>query len=183
MRLFLTIGCIVSALTLVASGCGRKVEIVKIRYVEPAERHQPLAAAMPPVDFVLSGELAEAGHFDTAYDHYRHRQLDRCREFLEMALAEDPGHWRAHYLLAVLAFQEQNYVRAERCFLAALRFSDAPDQSRAAIYAALGLTMERLGKPGFAKQHYLTALKLDPSSTVAGDGLDRLTALSSLEGE
>ncbi|UCE24050.1 MAG: tetratricopeptide repeat protein [Candidatus Zixiibacteriota bacterium] len=113
--------------------------------------------------------------------HYQRRQYDSCRSLLEGLLGQSPSEWRAHYLMGLLDYNGQDFDRAERSLLAALRFVPPQKQCRATIYLALGMTLERQGEYARSKQHFITVLRLDSTSVAARNGLDRLTALTIIE--
>ena len=69
---------------------------------------------------------------------------------------------------------------AERTLLTSLRFVGSEKSNRALIYLALGHSLERKTDYTRAKQHFVTALNLDPTCSEARTGLQRLTALTSI---
>lgn len=112
---------------------------------------------------------------------YQNGLLDSSRTVLLEALEQDPSDWRVYYLLALIDYRLERYEAAERIFQTSLVFCPDTRENRALVYSALGLTLEQEGELGRAKQHFLTALNLDPESETARDGLQRLTTLTSAD--
>ena len=167
-------------LMVLACGCGRNMETIKALNLDKAE-------SAATVDLHGSVELlpftgpAMDPNLTACLAMYKQKQFDSCRTSLERMLATDPVRWRVLYLLALVDYESEEYVKAERNLLTALRFADSNKSNRALIYLALGNSLEQQGKHARSEQHFLTALNLDPTCSPASAGLQRLTTLTSVD--
>jgi tetratricopeptide (TPR) repeat protein len=88
-----------------------------------------------------------------------------------------PSHqhdWKLNYYFGKTESKKGNFVKSETYLLKSLRLVGDEKKDRADIYIALAEHYEIQSQLGKAKQHYLTALNLDPLSQTASESLKRL---------
>jgi len=179
MRRISQIGYLGLFLALLACSCGRRPEIIKALNLDETES---ATLAGPPASVQLMPFVGQAMDPDltACLAMYKQEKWDSCRASLEDMLATNPARWRVLYLLALVDYESEEYVRSERNLISALRFTGSNKNNRALIYLALGNSLQQQGQNAQSKQHFLTALKLDPTCTHARAGLERLTAHTSV---
>lgn len=169
-------------IAVVFASCGRNMEVIKVRLEDP-EPAQPVDCRLPTAEDVdLLHESSSDPRVRKSLSLYHQGRFDDSRAVLASLLADDPTFWQAYFVMGLIDYKQQKYSETERDFQTALVFCPSDKRVRAAVYSALALTLEKTGQYGRAKQHFLTALNLDPGSHQARLGLQRLTALTSIDG-
>ncbi|UCG61407.1 MAG: hypothetical protein JSV52_13960 [Candidatus Zixiibacteriota bacterium] len=169
------------ALTLfLITGCASDVEVIKVRRVESPQGFTADSPPSPSVEDVPDEWLVSDTRLLNCLSYYERHDFDSCRIGVESYLSQNPAGWQGYCLLALLEYSAGDFEGAERCFQASLRFSPVNQKIRASIYLALGQALESQGETGLSKQHYVTALNLDPGLLAAREGIDRLTNLTSV---
>lgn len=170
------------ALTVLA--CGHKYETIDARYIEDSERRMmadldgPTAESISAEDSLLDLDSTPRRELTEAVTLYRQGRLNGAAELLEKVLACDQREWRAAYYLGLIKTSQKEYERADSYLHQSLEYGPSDDQLRALIYVALGHNCESRRDLGRARQHFLTALYLDPRSPAANDGIKRLSLLA-----
>jgi len=157
------------------------MEVVKVRLadsdlVRPADA-ELLAPAYPD----LGPAPVEDDRILEGISLYHQGRFDDARNVLASMVFEEPSQWLAYYFLGMVDYGEGQYSEAEKGFEAALVFCPEDNESRAMVYSALGLTLEKAGDFGRATQHFLTAYNLNPKSLRAQTGLVRVTSFSAVD--
>ena len=96
----------------------------------------------------------------------QHNQFPCAFTAFESALRLEPNSWEAHYNLGLALLGGGNPQRAVREFRAALRLKPGPQ-----TYIALGTALNQTNQNDAAIEEFKTALKADPNSIPALDGL------------
>lgn len=97
-------------------------------------------------------------------------------ELFEQMVADSSENWAAIYQVGrTAALSGQNLERAEQCFKLYLQSDRGRNNpSLAAAHWRLGMVYERDGQKDLARQHYETALQLDPKLEQAKKALKKL---------
>jgi len=109
-----------------------------------------------------------AGVYDALGAYFGQRQQLSCAiAAFEAAVHQDPNSWEARFNLSLALLQRHDPARAARELRVATRIK--PDDPRGHI--ALGQALSELGKNEGAIEEFKVALKSDPKSVPALDGL------------
>ena len=108
---------------------------------------------------------------------------DSAAVWIDRALADAPADWRIYYLSGLLSNRREQYAGAVTVLQSSLSLAPDNETARALIYLSLAESHEHQGHYGQAKQHYMTALNLEPESPEARSGLKRLMLLTSAGSE
>lgn len=123
-----------------------------------------LAAADCAIAVAPEAELAMRLRALALADLGRHRA---AREAAKAAIRIDPGHWRTHYVLAIVRSRTDVFDEAYPAALRAVEL--APHESEA--HVMVGITAAGMGHKKEARAAYHEALRLDPQSATALNNL------------
>jgi len=139
----------------------KKFDLARKEYVD-AVREQP---SSPKSHYYLGNFLASQKDWSGSLHEY------------EYALKLDPKYMPAWFRLGVHATQsESNYPRGEEGLRKYLGYTPAEDEpSLASAWYYLGMIQEKTGRKADAKQSYLNAQKLAPTSKDIGAALKRVS--------
>ncbi len=157
------------------------MEVIKVRLVD-SELVQPLdSELLAPAYPDLGPAPVSDGRILAGVSLYHQGLFDDSRAVLASMLSDEPGHWQAYYFLGLVDYRQEKYSWAARSFHVALEFCPDDMENRAIVCNALALSLEKTSDYGRAKQHFQAACDLDPKSPRARAGLERLTALTSID--
>ncbi|HTD83491.1 MAG TPA: tetratricopeptide repeat protein [Gemmatimonadaceae bacterium] len=139
----------------------KKFDLARKEYVE-AVREQPNS---PKTHYYLGNFLASQKDWSGSLHEY------------EYALKLDPKYMPAWFRIGVHATQsESNYARGEEGLRKYLGYTPAEDEpSLASAWYYLGMVQEKTGRKADAKQSYLNAQKLAPTSKEIEAALKRVS--------
>lgn len=149
--------------------CGSELCTVKCRLVE----------TLPSPSVNTESEKPDYLHI--AYRFYNSREYDSTLVYLYKAYSENRDRWEVSYVYALTGLATGDFSSAEEYCYRALSINDTDKPDRAKIYTVLGLVCEQTNRPANARQHYLTALRLDTSAQAAREGLARTNQLSNAQ--
>lgn len=95
--------------------------------------------------------------YEKAVVAMRYDLIDQAIEYLNQALALDPGHYQSYNLLGLAYFKKKNYVDAASAFEKCLELK--PDVSE--VHVNLGVIYEELGEKDKAEEEYKKASAID----------------------
>jgi glycosyltransferase involved in cell wall biosynthesis len=129
-----------------------------------------------PDDAALAGstKLTVNEALERALIHYNAGEIDVAGKYYRGVLAADPENFDAIHMLALLAYQRNNLVRARRLIDRAIALS--PDNPYA--HNNLGVILEAQGAPRDACRAYERAIWLNPGHSTAEAALRRLKAVA-----
>jgi len=107
--------------------------------------------------------------YEKAVVAMRYDLVDQAIEYLNQALALDPGHYKSYHLLGLAYFKKKNYTAAASAFEKCLELK--PDVSE--VHGNLGVVYEEWGEKDKAEEEYKKALAIDGNPT-AGFNLSKL---------
>jgi len=139
----------------------KKTDLARKEYVD-AVREQPNSAK---AHYVLGNFLVSQKDWSGSLHEY------------EYALKLDPNYMPAYFRLGHhAATSESNYARGEEALRKYLGYTPAENEpSLASAWYYLGMIQEKQGKKADAKQSYLNAQKLAPSSKQIVEALKRVS--------
>jgi len=149
--------------------CASKVSHVRVRSADQTQ--QP-----PPSDSTTSFSNRD---MDRAILFFESNQLDSARMEFTRILQQQPQSWKVLYYLGLMAIKESDTRRADSILVESLSCAPRTPGIRSLIYLAFGETWEQGGHRSRALLNYRMALNLDPESTDALRGIERLKQLSS----
>lgn len=149
-------------------GCGRKATVIKARQVQSHRRI--IAAELNRVSQNEWGQTLAQAYKSLAEADSQYSEL-----LLREIVSINKDFWLCHYLLGQMEAENSAKDKALHHFYASL--SSAPDRQevRSLIYLAIAQIFESNHDPDRARQHYRTALELDPLCLVARQSLQNMS--------
>lgn len=159
---------IVILIGLTIIGCGRKATVIKARQVQSHQRI--IAAELNRVSQSEWGQALAQAYKSQAEGDFQYSEL-----LLREIISINKDFWLCHFLLGQMEADNSAKDKALHHFYNSL-FS-APDRQevRSLIYLAIAQTFESNHDPARARQHYRTALELDPLCLVARQSLQNMS--------
>jgi tetratricopeptide (TPR) repeat protein len=139
----------------------KKTDLARKEYVD-AVREQPNSAK---------------AHFYLGNYYYQQKDWPNALHEYDYALKLDPNYMPAYFRIgAHAASSESNYARGEEALRKYLGYTPGDEEpSLASAWYYLGMIQEKQGKKADAKQSYLNAQKLAPSSKDINEALKRVS--------
>lgn len=150
------------------AGCSHNMRRVKAE----------LADSPVPVNNNRTVLKVESDYLTAAIKLYNNQLYDSALTIINNEYQINSKDWRVNYYLGLIQTRKNNFTESESYLFKSLKFAQNESKTRADIYVALGENYEFQGKLGKAKQHYHTALNLDPQSQTASEALKRVNAYS-----
>jgi Tfp pilus assembly protein PilF len=127
---------------------------------------------MPESPVAGGAAVIEQTSLQFGLDHLKAGRIDEAIEQLEKATVQSPEDYRAFNYLGVAYAQKKSYNRA----VGALEKAAQLSPNIPSIHLNLGLAYQADGFPDRAREHFNTALSLDPSYERAAAALKSLDA-------